>query len=113
MAVDRSFVERNRAETNRMRDLVARLSDDDFKRPVGDHWTVSVALVHIAFWDGRVLAILDALERQAKVVVHSIDIVVNDILLPQWAAIPPKEAAQLAISTAEELDRRLEKLPAD
>ena len=33
---------------------------------------------------------------------------VNDLSLPLWAAIPPREAARIAIQTAEELDRRLE-----
>ncbi len=55
MALDRSFVEKNRASTTRIRELAASLSDDDLKRPVGEHWTVAVALAHIAFWDRRVL----------------------------------------------------------
>ena len=37
-----------------------------------------------------------------------IDIFVNDLSLPLWAAIPPGEARRLAIETAEECDRRLE-----
>lgn len=110
---DRSFVERNRAETARIRDLAERLSDEEFLHPVGEHWTVGMALAHLAFWDARVLAVLDAYERQGKIVVHDIDIVVNDILLPTWAAIPPREAARLALETAEELDKRLELLAPD
>ena len=113
MTVDRSFVERNRAETARIRSLVERLSDDDLKRPVGEHWTVAVALAHLAFWDRRVLAVLDASEREGMVSAPAIDIVVNDISLPLWMAIPPREAARLAIATAEELDQRLESLSPD
>jgi hypothetical protein len=110
MTVDRSFVEQNRAQTTRMKQLVDGLSDDDFKHPVGEHWTVSVALAHLAFWDGRVLNVLDASEREGKVVAPTIDIAVNDISLPLWKAIPPREAAKLAIETAEKLDQRLESL---
>ena len=113
MAVDRSFIERNRAETARMRALVARLSDDDFKRPVGEHWTVAMALAHLAFWDRRVLLALDVVEREGKVSIPNIDVVVNDISLPLWAAIPPREAARIAIETAEALDQRLEAYPPD
>jgi mycothiol maleylpyruvate isomerase-like protein len=113
MTVDRAFAEKNRAQTTRMRNLVARLSDDDLKHPVGEHWTVGVALAHIAFWDGRVLAVLDASEREGKVSAPAIDIVVNDISLPLWSAIPPREAAQIALTTAEKLDQRLETYPAE
>jgi hypothetical protein len=110
MTVDRSFVERNRSQTARMKNLVAGLSEDDFQRPVGEHWTVGVAFAHLAFWDGRVLAALDVSEREGKVAAPTIDIVVNDISLPLWKAIPPREAARIAVETAEKLDQRLELL---
>jgi len=111
MTLDRSFVEQNRAQTTRMRDLAERLSDDDLKHPVGEHWTVAVALVHIAFWDRRVLAVLDITEKERRVSAPPIDIVVNDISLPLWLAIPPRQAARIAVGVAEELDRRLESFP--
>jgi hypothetical protein len=110
MTIDRSFVELNRAATARIRDLAARLSDDDLQRRVGEHWTVAVALAHLAFWDGRVLAVLDLTEREGKVSAPGIDVIVNDISLPLWSAIPPREAARIAIDTAEKLDKRLEAL---
>src|SRR5882724_8540448 len=111
MTLDRSFVEKNRAATARIRALVESLSDDDLKQPVGEHWTVAVALVHIAFWDRRVLIVLDATEREGKVVPPDVGIIVNDISLPFWLAIPPREAALIAIETAETLDQRLENYP--
>jgi len=111
MSQDRSFVERNRASTDRMRALASRLSDAELARPVGEHWTVAIALAHLAFWDRRVLYVLDQTERDGTLKVPEIDIFVNDLSLPLWAAIPPREAAQIAIATAEELDRRLESYP--
>jgi uncharacterized damage-inducible protein DinB len=111
MPLDRSFIERNRASTNRIRALVARLSDAELQQPVGDHWTVAIALAHLAFWDRRVLDILDRTERAGKLVSPEIDIVVNDLALPLWAAMMPREAARIAVETAEALDRRLEGFP--
>ncbi len=108
MTLDRSFVERNRASTQRIRDLAARLSDQDMQHPVGEHWTVAIALAHLAFWDRRVMYVLDMTERDGKLFIPEIDIFVNDLSLPLWAAIPPREAARIAIETAEDLDRRLE-----
>ena len=111
MSLDRSFVERNRASLNRIRTLAQSLSDTEMQRPVGEHWTVGIALAHIAFWDRRVMYVLDMTERDGKLFIPEIDIFVNDLSLPLWAAIPPREAARIAIETSEELDRRLEAFP--
>src|SRR5215468_5563156 len=108
MTLDRSFVERNRASRDRIGTLVAGLSDAEMQHPVGEHWTVAIALAHIAFWDRRVMYVLDMTERDGTLFIPEIDIFVNDLSLPLWAAIPPREAARIAIETLEMLDRRLE-----
>ena len=113
MAMDRSFIELNRASTGRMRDLAERLSDKEMQHPVGQHWTVAIALAHLAWWDRRVMYVLDMTERDGKLFIPEIDIFVNDLSLPLWAAIPPRAAAQIAIETAETLDRRLETYPTE
>jgi hypothetical protein len=111
MTLDRSFIELNRASTKRIRDLAARLSDAEMQHPVGEHWTVAIALAHLAFWDRRVLHVLNKTEREGTLIVPAIDIFVNDLSLPLWAAIPPREAARIAIETSEALDKRLEGYP--
>ena len=111
MALDRAFAERNRASTERVRALAARLSDAEMQTPVGEHWTVAIALAHLAFWDRRVMYVLDMTERDGKLFIPEIDIFVNDLSLPLWAAIPPREAARIAIETSEALDARLEAFP--
>lgn len=108
MTVDPSYVERNRASTARIRALASRLSDEDLLHPVGEHWTVAITLAHLAFWDRRALHALDATAEAGKLVAPEIDIVVNDYSLPLWAAIPPRQAARIAIEAAEALDTRLE-----
>ena len=111
MTLDRSFIELNRASTNRIRDLAARLSDAEMLHPVGAHWTVAITLAHLAFWDRRVMHVLDMTERDGALFIPEIDIFVNDLSLPLWAAIPPRAAARIAIETSETLDRRLEDYP--
>ncbi len=111
MPVDRSFVELNRAATERMRALAARLTDAEFQHPVGQHWTVAIVFAHLAFLDRRALWVLDATEREGRVVNPDYNIFVNDLSLPFWAAIPPREAARLALETADAVDRRLESYP--
>jgi len=107
MAFDQSYIEQNRASLERIR-AYAKLSDKELQHPVGEHWTVAITLVHLAFWERRVLLVLGKTEREGKLSSFDLDIVVNDISLPVWAAIPPREAAQLAIETAEEVNKRLE-----
>jgi DinB superfamily len=111
MTLDRNFINRNRASTNRIRELAVRLTDEQLLLPVGEQWTVAVALAHLAFWDRRTLDMLEQTERAGKLSAPDIDIVVNDISLPLWKAIPPRKAAQIAIETAEALDKRLEGFP--
>jgi hypothetical protein len=108
MSLDKSYIEQNRASTERIRAMAAHLSDEQMQTRVGEHWTVSIALAHLAFWDRRVLYVLDKTERDGKLFIPEIDIVVNDLSLPLWAAIPPREAARLALETSEALDKRME-----
>jgi hypothetical protein len=49
MSVDRSYVEQNTRERERLRALVARLGDDELRSHVNQHWTVAGVLGHIAF----------------------------------------------------------------
>jgi uncharacterized damage-inducible protein DinB len=53
--VDRSYLERNRASRERLRDVVGRLTRADLARPTDpsdqSSWTVGQALGHVAFWD--------------------------------------------------------------
>jgi hypothetical protein len=106
------FSQRNHASTERIRALAARLSDEEMQTRVGEHWTVAIALAHIAFWDRRVMYVLDMTEQNDELFIPEIDIFVNDLSLPLWAAIPPREAARIAIETADTLDKRLDEYPA-
>jgi len=109
--LDHSYIEQNRLSTQRIRTLVASLNDEQMLHPVGEHWTVAIVLAHLAFWDRRVLYVLDKTEQDGKLFIPVIDIFVNDLSLPLWAAIPPRQAARIAIETSVECDRRLETFP--
>ena len=111
MVIDPSYVQLNRASTERIRRLTGRLSDSELRHPVGEHWTVAIALAHLAFWDRRVLLALDRTVQDGRLFTPEIDLIVNDIAVPLFAAIPPRQAAQLALDTADMLDKRLEALP--
>ena len=113
MSLDPSYKDLNRASTERIKKLVTSLTDEEMQTRVGEHWTVSITLAHIAFWDRRVIYVLDMTAKNGKLFVPEIDIAVNDLSLPLWAAIPAREAARIAVETSEDLDQRLEVYPQD
>jgi hypothetical protein len=111
--MDRTFVTENARELERLRSLVQRLSDDELSLPLGTDWTISVALAHLAFWDQRSLVLMRKWKRGA-VEPSPIDIdITNESLLPTWLALPPRTAANLAVSAAEAIDNELAESPPD
>src|SRR5262245_16772096 len=103
MPLDPSYKDLNRLSSERIHALEARLTDEEMQTKVGEHWTVGVVVAHIAWWDQRVMYILDMTEKNGKLFNLEIDIVVNDLSLPLWLAVPPREAARIAIETSEAL----------
>src|ERR1051326_2820594 len=117
MMEDRTFVEETRGELARMRVLVESLDDERLRAPVNEFWTVAGVLGHIAFWDARILALADRLERGAPFSPtdkepEDVDWI-NDASRPLIHAIEPAELAQLSLRIAEETDRRVASLPAE
>ena len=72
-----------------------------------------MVFVHLAFWDRRCLAMLDRIEAAGRDTEVDIDLVVNDLSLPIWAAVPPRDATRIAIESAEALDARIDGYPDD
>ena len=106
----------NTRERERLRALVARLSDADLARPMPGGWTVAAVLAHLAFWDQRVVTLLETWERAGVAAVpapideRSVDWV-NDAAKPMFLALAPRRAAEIAVAVAEAADRRVEGLP--
>src|SRR5688500_1560621 len=102
-----SHIDLNDAERERLRALVARLSDEDRARPLADGWTVGAALAHLAFWDRLALARWQAHLGDGTPLVALSDEVadlINAAGLEQWLALPSREAARQAVAAAEALD---------
>jgi Mycothiol maleylpyruvate isomerase N-terminal domain len=112
-----SYVEQNDRERERMRRIVEGLGDEQLARRVNEHWTVAGILGHIAFWDGRVLALAEKLESgvpfsDSDTEPEDVDWI-NDAARPLIHAIPPRELAGLALDIAERTDARVASLPTD
>jgi DinB family protein len=112
--IDRKYVTENDTERERLRKLVARMSDEELSRPMPGGWTVSAVLAHIAFWDARAIFYLDKWARGAEPGSADYDPEdvgrVNDSAKPLCLALPPRDAAKLALRLAEEADRKVKAL---
>jgi hypothetical protein len=112
--MERSFIKENNRERERLISLVERLTDEELSLPLGNDWTIAIALAHLAFWDQRSLFLVRKWKKSGDVEFSPIDMdVTNDSLLSLWRALPPRVAANLAVSSAEEVDRELEETPSD
>jgi hypothetical protein len=109
--VDRSFVEENDAARVELSEFIAGLDERSFKFPVGSGWTIATCLCHLAFWDHRVLFLLEEWERTGQLEtsrlssqsVNSVNQAVNAIS----QAVPGAAAAKLALDTALAVDSLL------
>jgi len=112
MAEDRSYVAENDAERERLRSLVTRLSDKELSGPMPAGWTVAAVLAHIGFWDARAIYFLDKWGPNGEPSTYEPEDTdaVNNSAKPLCLALPPRDAAQLALQLAEEADRKVKAL---
>jgi hypothetical protein len=109
VSVDRAHVAENDAERERLRSLVARLSDAELRRPMPAGWTVAAVLAHVGFWDARAIHFLDKWARTGKPSTYEPEDTdaTNDSAKPLCLALPPRDAAKLALRLAEESDAKV------
>jgi hypothetical protein len=104
----------NDAERARLNAVVARLTDADMARPMGEEWTIGVGLMHLAFWDGLSLSKFEEWERTGMVQTPPTREIVDGInhaMLPWWRTIAPAQVRHAVVAAAEAVDRKVETLP--
>jgi DinB superfamily len=106
-----SIVRDNAAVTARLEALVSRLSDTDLQHDLGGGWTVSVALAHLAFWDRRIAYVLGRWSAGGEPHVELDDDVVNKALEELLKVVEPRDAARLAVESAEAADAAIARVP--
>jgi hypothetical protein len=115
MTIDRGYVADNDTQRARLKALLAR-SDADLARPMPAGWTVAGVLGHLAFWDQRVLVLFEQWEKTGQAPPRSsqedVDWI-NDAAKPMLLAVPPRQAAQLALAVAEAVDAKVARLSDD
>jgi hypothetical protein len=112
MAVDRSHDAETDVERERLRSLVARLSDEELSRPMPGGWTVAAVLAHVGFWDARAIYFLNKWGPAGEPSTYEPEDTdaANDSAKPLCLALPPRSAAQLALRLADEADGKIKAL---
>jgi len=111
MAADRSYVAENRAQLERLRALTKKLSDQQLTASMEAGWTPAAVLAHLAFWDQRIVTLVDRWaggQGTPPPAYHEASVDwINDAGKPLCLALPPRVAARLAIEAGEAADERV------
>ena len=112
MTTDRAYVAENRAQLERLHALVDKLSDQDLSRSLDAGWTVAGVLAHLAFWDYRIVTLLDRWGPDGRGTPpppqdEAATDWINDAGKQLCLALPPRVAARLAIDAAMAADQRV------
>jgi hypothetical protein len=108
MVTNRSYIRENEASLRRLRDLVEGLSEEQLASPTDGGWTVAGVLAHMAFWDYRIVTLLDRWgpDGGGDTPTYEGEDVdwINDATKPIFLAMPPRVAAQTALDAARAAD---------
>jgi len=98
-------IENNARENDHLKKLVKGLSENDLRTPMKGGWTVSAVLAHLAFWDERAIKLIEKWVQDG-VSGSEIDVdVINEVTRVLCLSIPPRKAAELVITVADEIDQ--------
>ena len=110
----KSFVTKNASSRERLRKLVNEITDEELNLVIyKEGWTIAVVLAHLAFWDERRRVLIRKWKEKGVSASPFEEDIINDALVPFFLALPVREAANMAIHTAEALDHELEALSSD
>lgn len=102
--------EHNMEATRRLDALVGRLTPEQLAAPLGGGWTVSMALGHLAFWDGHQRAVLEhfvdtgLLLGSERPEPHNPDNHTNEALEPLLALLDQEAVGELVVEAAQAVD---------
>jgi len=104
------FIAKNNAERKNLVAFTRELSAENLRHPMEAGWTVAAVLAHMAFWDLRVLTLIQKWQNEA-VALSPIDTdVVNEATRRLCLAIEGRAAVDLVCSAAESVDQAIAQL---
>jgi Mycothiol maleylpyruvate isomerase N-terminal domain len=104
------YSQENAESYQRLKSLVHRLTDTDLALSTDYGWTIAALLAHLAFWDQRMVVILNRWKESGLDDSPIDSMAVNDALKIICHALEPRTAADLSLSAAERIDAELNTL---
>ena len=104
------YSQENAESYQRLKSLVHRLTDTDLALATGYGWTVAALLAHLAFWDQRMVVILNRWKESGLDDSPIDSLAVNEALRIICHALEPRTAADLSLTAAERIDAELNTL---
>ncbi len=110
IAMGNKYSADNAASRRKLEALVAGLTDRDLAQPVQHGWNVGGILAHLAFYDYRVIALLERWKAGAiGPSPHDVD-AVNDAQKPLFNAVAPAELRRMVVEAACAVDSAIDTL---
>jgi hypothetical protein len=107
------FVPENDVSRRKLEKLARGLSDRDLALRTSYDWTVAALLAHLAFWDQRMVAILERWKESGLDPAPVDSAAVNGALKELCHALDPRAAVELCLACAEAADAALAALTPD
>jgi len=115
--MDKPWTTKNKEWREKLQKFVNKVTDNELQLVIyKEGWTIAVMLGHLVFWDERRLALIKSWEKNG---VEPSDIVgidmntINDALMAIFLTMPHRKVAELAVSAAEKVDKKIASLPED
>lgn len=109
--MNRDFQIANKASREKMRTLIENMSDEQLALPTVAGWTIASTLTHVAFWDYRILYLLNHW-KENEITPSPYDAnPINEAHKPLCLALHPLVAANLALQAADAIDIEIENTP--
>ncbi len=113
MTLDRTFINRNQAERERLNQLATRITDEELTHTVDNAWTVATVFAHLAFWDRQRLELINYWEPNGFVPCVYPAHPFNAAMETFFGHVPPRQLVALAVAHAEALDSKIASLSDD
>lgn len=91
----------NEIERQRLSTIAARLTAEDFSRPLPNGWTVATKLAHLAFWDIYYLSCIEGWERTGFIASRANVDAINEAVRTLSRAISNESVVRLVRDAAE------------
>jgi hypothetical protein len=111
MSSESNTITENAYWYERLAELVGRLSDADLTQPMEAGWTPASVLGHLAFWDIRIVTLIEKWKAEGEVSPSPIDSdPINEVTRRLLLALPPRQAADLALEWAQAANQAIASL---